>query len=241
YTAYHAGSGSREFALQDTGIDASCYGNSAPIISFDSNGYYAINGVSTSLRPYSDFDGTVKDNTNYTTSQITEFGIYWTIGANGHYYLNKTYFNDSFQKVSNFGGNKNAIGIETTVNNGSDIYQTWQNTAKLVADILVRNNLTPHEVLTHNAFSGKDCPHALLNANLLDEFMNMVIMEYNVRKYYADYTIVFESLSPDIIDNDGRVITTITNDTTVYYRITITKDEFSQSVVLSSVIPVNKN
>ncbi|MDD4211927.1 MAG: glycosyl hydrolase family 18 protein [Bacilli bacterium] len=237
YTAYHAGSGARVFALQDTGIDASYYGNNTPIITFDNNGYYAINGISTTLRPYSDVSGTTKDSTKYTTSQITEFGIYWAIGANGHYYLNKTYYNSTYAKVCNFGGNTNSIGIETTVNNGSDIYQTWQNTAKLVADILVRNNLTPNEVLSHNAFSGKDCPHTLLNANLFDEFINMVIMEYNIRKYYSDYTIVFESMSPDVIDNDGRVIVPITNDTTVYYKITISKEDISESVILSSIIP----
>lgn len=240
YTAYHAGSGRREFALEDTGVDASYYGNSKPIITFNSNGYYVINGIPTNLRPYSDINGTIKDSTNYNTSQINDFGIYWTISANGHYYLNKTYYNSVFGKVTNFGGNTSSIGIETTVNDGSDIYQTWQNTAKLVADILVRCNLTPNEVLTHNAFSGKNCPYALLNSDLFDEFMNMIIMEYYVRKYYSDYSITFESLSPEIIDNDGRVIADIESDTIVYYRITISKDGVIQSALLSSVIPMLK-
>ena len=139
----------------------------------------------------------------------------------------------------NFGGNKNSIGIETTVNSGSDIYQTWQNAAKLVADVLIRNNLTPKQVLNHNAFSGKDCPHAIRNANLWNDFMKMVEMEYLIQKYYSDYTITFESLSPTVIDNDGRVIGNVATDTVVYYKITVTKNAVSESIILSSIVPAN--
>ena len=239
YTAYHAGCGSRVYSLEDTGVCAGVFGNASPVITFDANGYFAINGVSTTLRPYTNLAGTSKDGTNYSTSQITPAGIYWEIGDNGNYYLNKTYYNSTYNKVSNFGGNKNSIGIETTVNSGSDIYQTWQNTAKLVADILIRNDLTPKQVLNHNAFSGKDCPHAIRNANLWDDFMKMVEMEYLIQKYYSDYTIIFESLSPNVIDNDGRVIGNITGDTVVYYKVTVTKNAVSESIILSSVIPFN--
>ncbi|MBQ7276378.1 MAG: N-acetylmuramoyl-L-alanine amidase [Bacilli bacterium] len=239
YTAFHAGCGGRVYSLQDTGISAGPYGNASPNITFDASGYYAINGVSTSLRPYTDIAGTAVDATNYTTNQITPAGIYWEIGANGNYYLNKTYYNSTYGKVSNFGGNKNSIGIETTVNSGSDIYQTWQNTAKLVAEILVRNNLTPKQVLNHNAFSGKDCPHAIRNANLWNDFMKMVETEYLIKKYYFDYTITFESLSPSIIDNDGRVIGSVDTNTVVYYRVTVTKDAVSESIILSSIVPAN--
>ena len=239
YTAFHAGCGSRVYSLQDTGVSAGPYGNAAPTITFDANGYFAINGVSTSLRPYTDLAGTTADETNYSTSQITPAGIYWEIGANGNYYLNKTYYNSTYNKVSNFGGNKNSIGIETTVNSGSDIYQTWQNTAKLVADILIRNNLTPKQVLNHNAFSGKDCPHALRNANLWNDFMKMVEMEYLIQKYYSDYTITLESLSPTVIDNDGRVIGNVATDTVVYYKVTVTKNAVSESIILSSIVPAN--
>ena len=239
YTAYHAGCGSRVYSLQDTGVSAGVFGNASPTITFDAQGYFAINGISTSLRPYTDLAGTAKDSTNYTTSQITPAGIYWEIGDNGNYYLNKTYYNSTYNKVSNFGGNKNSIGIETTVNSGSDIYQTWQNAAKLVADILVRNNLTSKQVLNHNAFSGKDCPHAIRNANLWNDFMKMVEMEYLIQKYYSDYTITFESLSPTVIDNDGRVIGNVATDTVVYYKITVTKNAVSESIILSSIIPAN--
>ena len=75
YTAYHAGCGSRVYSLQDTGVSAGPYGNAAPTITFDAQGYFAINGISTSLRPYTDLAGTAKDSRNYTTSQITPAGM----------------------------------------------------------------------------------------------------------------------------------------------------------------------
>ena len=236
YTGWHAGCGERVFALEDTGINANKYGNSKPVITINASGYYCINGETTSLKPYSNVAGTTKDSTIYSTSQITPTGIYYEIGSNGNYYLNKTYYNSTYGKICNFGGNTNSIGIETTVNNGSDIYQTWHNAAKLTADVLVRNSLNPTNVLFHNSFSGKDCPHAMLSGDLTDEFLRMVEIEYMIRKYYSDYEITFESLSPSIIDNNGKVITSIASDTTVYYRVTITKNAVSESIILESII-----
>lgn len=46
----------------------------------------------------------------------------------------------------------NSIGIETMVNQGSDLYLTWQKTAKLVAHLLIDNNLTIM-MLNHTTFS----------------------------------------------------------------------------------------
>ena len=237
YTAYHAGCGERVFCLEDSGVNANKYGNVAPTITINASGYYCINGEATTLKPYTDAAGTVKTTTVYTTNQITPAGIYYSIGDNGNYYLNKTYYNTSYQYISNFGGNMNSIGIESAVNNGSDLYLTYQKLAKLVADILVRYDLTPHEVVPHNAFSGKDCPHAMLYADMWDEFIKMVEIEYYVKKYYSDYNITFESLSPTVINDSGRLIANIATDTTVYYKITITKNELSEIIILSSTIP----
>lgn len=238
YTSYHAGCGARVFSLEDSGVNANKYGNVVPTITINASGYYCINGEATTLKPYTDTAGTVKTTEIYTTNQITPSGIYYSIGANGNYYLNKTYYNSTYGYIANFGGNKNAIGIESAVNSGSDLYLTYQKLAKLVADVLVRNDLTPHEVVPHNAFSGKDCPHAMFDADMWDEFIKMVEIEYYVKKYYSDYNITFASLSPTIINDNGRLITNIDTDITVYYKITITKNELSEVIVLSSTIPV---
>lgn len=35
---------------------------------------------------------------------------------------------------------------------------TWQRTVRLVADLLLANKLRPHNITTHNAITGKECP-----------------------------------------------------------------------------------
>ena len=53
------------------------------------------------------------------------------------------------------GGNTASIGIETCVNLGSDLYRTWQRTAKLVASLLVKHSLDTSAVKQHYDFSGR--------------------------------------------------------------------------------------
>ncbi len=40
--------------------------------------------------------------------------------------MGPTYYNTSYNKISNRGGNLASIGIETAVNDGSDVFWTWQ-------------------------------------------------------------------------------------------------------------------
>ena len=236
YTTHQAGCGQKIFTLQDTGVKAT--GNSAPVITLDGSGYYAVNGISTTLRPYKESTQWTTDSTNYSTNQICQAGIYWKIGANGNYYLNKTYFNSTYNKLANMGGNTNGIAIEMCVNSAADIYHTWQRTAKLVAQILVRNNLTPHEVMPHNAFSGKPCAYSVLGNDRWDEFMALVETEYKVLKDYSDYTITFTPIDNDIIDSTGRVVNPPLADTIIAYKITIQKGNVQKEIILHTKICV---
>ena len=54
----------------------------------------------------------------------------------GKYYIGETYYSSTYEKISNRGGNNNSIGIESCITVGTDIYLTWQKTAKLVAKLL---------------------------------------------------------------------------------------------------------
>ena len=234
YTTHQAGCGQKIFALQDTGVKAN--GNSAPVITLDANGYFAVNGTSTNLRPYLESTQWTTDSTNYSTNQICEAGIYWKIGANGNYYLNKTYYNSTYKKIANMGGNTNGIAIEMCVNSAADIYHTWQRTAKLVAQILVRNNLTPHEVMPHNAFSGKPCAYSVLGNNRWDEFMALVETEYQVLKNYSDYTITFVPTDNNIIDSTGRVVNPPLVDTVISYKIVVQKGNVQKEITLTTKI-----
>ena len=75
-------------------------------------------------------------------------------------------------------GNKYGIGIELCVNEDGDFEKTFENAAKLVAYLLKEYNLKIKDVKTHNEFSGKDCPHIILENNKFDEFKNEVEYYY---------------------------------------------------------------
>lgn len=218
---YHAGDGSREFELIDTGISAT---TEKPIITINERGFYVLNGIESKiLAP--------------VIGQINQSGIYTEVGDNGNYWMNRTYFNTTYRLITNHGGNNNSIGIETAVNNGSDVFFTWQRTAKLIAQLLIEMDLGLDRVLFHNSFSGKPCPRTMMTAGLTEEFNKLVAAEYMILKDYSDYTITFVSHNPSILNNQGRVIAPPLETTNVTYTITVAKGEFSQSITLNALVP----
>jgi D-alanyl-D-alanine carboxypeptidase len=79
-------------------------------------------------------------------------------------------------------GNEYGIGIELCVNEDGDFEKTFENAAKLVAYLLNEYNLTIDDVKTHNDFSGKDCPHLILQNNRMQEFKSKVEYYYDNRE-----------------------------------------------------------
>ena len=119
---------------------------------------------------------------------------------------------------------------------GSDVWLTWQYTAKFVAELLVKHNLTPDRVWFHNNFSNKPCPRTMMTAGLVEDFLELVYCEYEVAKYYSDYEITFESHNQDIMDNTGRIVEAPDLTTNVSYTVTVTKDGVSESVTLNTLV-----
>lgn len=76
------------------------------------------------------------------------------------------------------GGNMNGIGIEMCVNQTGDYENTLKNTAKLVATLMDSYNLVMEDVQFHKDFSGKICPHRLLTEGRVNEFLEMIEIEY---------------------------------------------------------------
>ncbi len=74
-------------------------------------------------------------------------------------------------------GNAYGIGIELCVNSDGDFEKTFDNAAKLVAHLIKAYKLNLDNLKTHHDFSGKDCPHTILQKNRLTEFKR------KVRKY----------------------------------------------------------
>lgn len=60
-------------------------------------------------------------------------------------------------------GNFQSIGIEICENADGNYQQAERNAEKLIAELLYEYNMDISQVVTHNYWSGKDCPHNLLN------------------------------------------------------------------------------
>ena len=229
--AWHAGCGAKSgdtVKLYDTGVEADPDLRNRAVVTLSDDGYFVVNGTKTTIPLPS--GATAANGTN-------RLGL-GTIVKDGHYWLPETWVSSTYDnKICIRGGGTNAIGIESAVNTGSDVYLTWQYLAKLVADILIRNDLTPERVMFHNNFSNKTCPNTMINSDNIDMFLDMCYLEYYVKKNYSDYTITFTSNNPDIIDNSGRVIGVGPyKATNVSYTITVTKGTESQSVTLYSLV-----
>ena len=247
--AAHAGDSQfRAYALDKTNVLAT---TDKPVITMV-NGYFAINGIQTNLRPYTDFDGLIQDKTNYTTEQITYSGIRCIIGDDGYYYLGKTYFNDTYKTISNFGGNANSIGIEMESQKGTDFYLNMQRTAKLVAMLMNKYNLSTNDVKMHNYFSGKNCAQLLKNNlkdkydyqidkhdiddTLWDEFLDLCNVELQMLQYSKQYKFEFISSDTSKIKNNGRIINHSDVSECVSYTIRITNLSTNEVIDINSSI-----
>ncbi len=225
---YHAGDGLREFGLNDTGVSAT---TDVPVITISSNGFYEFNGVASTIA------APLVNGALPKTSDITPDGLF-TVVKEGKYFINNTYYNTTYKVIANAGGGANGIGIESAVDQGSDLYATWQNLAQLVAYILDEESLGLDRVMHHNNFSGKNCPQTLRTANLTDQLRQMIKFEYEKRTTYKDYTFSFVSNNPSLVDNSGKIIKIPNATTEVSYTVNITNNSgYSEAVTLYSTIP----
>lgn len=228
--AYHAGDGhddSSKYVLKNTGVKGT---NENPVVTITADGYYAIDGSKTTVLAPT-YEGKI-----LTTENINDMGIRVVV-KDGYYYIGNTYYNTTYNKISNYGGNMNSIGMETMVNYGSDIYYTWQKTAKLVAHLMKTNNLTINDVKPHHYFSGKNCPETMRMNGMWDNFIKLVQFEYDMITKYEGYTVTFTSNNLEYINELGRVIKQDEKAKSVSYTITVTKDGKSESMTLWTVIP----
>lgn len=228
--AYHAGDGYQPYQMNASGVSY-IEGVTYPTVTISADGYYELNGIKTVIAAPLKTSGEIP-----TNADINDVGIEVTI-KDGEYYIGRTWWSKDYAKVSNGGGNCNSIGMETMVNQGSDLYLTWQMTAQLVSRLLKDNNLKVHDVKPHHFFSGKNCPQAMRDNNLWDNFLKLVQTEYDILTKFGDYTITFESNDPKFVNQFGRVIKQDTYSKSVSYNITVTKGEYSKTITLSTIIP----
>lgn len=71
-------------------------------------------------------------------------------------------------------GNLYGIGVELCVNEDGNFEKTFDNACKLVAYLTKEYKLSIKDIKTHHDFSGKDCPHSILQNNRMGEFIKKV-------------------------------------------------------------------
>ena len=186
------------------------------------NWYLTIDGqVTSTVVPISNGSKTIA---NPSKEHFTTLGPTYKV-VDGYYYiapLRVDFSQVAAGSIGNYGGNNNSVGIEMCVNVSSDVYDTWQRTGQLVADILIRNGLGLDRVKEHNTWSGKNCPQSIRAGQYWNEFMKMVEVNYILMKDYKDVQITMKSNNPEIVDNTGRVYNPPMTTTTISYDVTIT-------------------
>ncbi len=227
YVAFHAGDGtSYAFSWTDTLVPAT--DDSQPeyaIVNVEGVAYLSINGVTTSIKlPIG------------SNMELTHLGPVYTV-KNGTYWIGPLWYSSDYGYIGSKGGNNNSIGIEMEVNTGGNQYDTWLRTAKLVADICVRNNLPLSRIKQHNTWTGKYCPQCLISGGNWWEFIDMVKVNYEIMKNYNDVTITCESNNPDILADNGTIKAAPEVTTTVSYTVTVSLGGESKSMTLYSVVP----
>lgn len=201
--AYHAGDGSRTYSLTNSFVKAT---KICPEIDISSDGYYVLNNEKTAiLAPTNDGIILSKDDINDLSIEIQII--------DGYYYIGNTWYSKTYKLIGNGGGNRNSIGIESCIDKGSDIYLTWQRLAKLVAKLLLDENLDLDAVVQHHYFSGKDCPMTMRRAKMWEHFLDLIEVEYFVLTSMKDYEIKINPSSN--INTNGRV-TKLTNEPLKY-------------------------
>ncbi len=256
--AYHAGDGLKiDLEYQNTGVFATSL---KPVIEiFD--GYYYFNGVKSIIKvpdltliknengTYSltsmgvvqkTFDSLPdKDfNVNLTTKHINDQSLK-TIIKDGYYYLGPTYFNYGFGYIANRLGNLYSIGIESMVNEGSNILKTYHRLAKLCAHLVRDNNLTVDDVVPHHYFSGKPCPQTMRYNRMWDTFKKMVEIEYKILVLLGeDGELKFECNNSNI--ELGIINRDLESSQNISYTVEIKIGQESEKITLESKYLNNK-
>lgn len=236
--AWHAGDGSYQFGLNDTGVK---YAGPNPEITIGEDHYLYINGMKSKIgvpiitnSRHSEWNGRF-------ANEISPAGLYTCLGENGNYYMANVHASNYWENSAKYqvctnGGNRNSIGIETCINEGVDYNQVMRNTANLVAALLIYFDLDTDRVLYHRHFSGKLCPQVMIENYLLDNFHKIIDSEYIIRKYFNGIDIKYESNNPDILSNEGKILKAVNSDTKVSYKVIVKYGDIEKTYEKSTII-----
>lgn len=258
--AAHAGdSAGPEFEWVDTGVEYDGVSLHDVKVSASKDFYYLINGKKSIIKlpqPY-DYKNRQTDHEflengliyNKATCEEKEVEYYFNkmgfrfIIKDNKYFMSKTwwcYTQTLDGRICNVGGNRNSIGIESCVDEGSDLWYTWQITAKLVANLMIKNNLDILRVVGHHFFTAKHCPAPMMvnDMELWYKFIELVKAEYHLLSNFNNYEITINNIdNNEVLQNNGRVNSTEEGLAINYEVVTINKNTNEEErVILSSIV-----
>lgn len=196
--AWHAGDTTLyDYRLYESNIKGN---NPYPKMNISNDGFYVIDNQKTIVRaPLGSENDILKEQDFNDQSILCKL-------IDGKYYIGETYYSKSYNVIANRGGNNNSIGIESCININTDIYLTWQKCAKLVAHLLLENDLTIDDIKQHHYFSGKNCPQTLRMNHLWEHFLNLVRTEAQVLEFLNEgYNFELKPITNNVLSN-GRII-----------------------------------
>ncbi len=193
--AYHAGDSTYfDYQLYDTGV----VGDTEDVSITIQDGFYQIDGKKTLVK------APTSEKQPVTSNDFNSEGILCKL-IDGKYYLGETYFNETYKRIANRGGNNNGIGMEICINQGDDIYYNFHLAAKLTAYLMDTYQIDIQMVKPHHYYSGKDCPMTLRKNDLWHHFLYLVEVEKKFREFKTmGYEFRLIPMSKNICPN-GRI------------------------------------
>lgn len=178
----------------------------------------------------------IDDTETYQQLKLDEVG--WHAG-DGHRTYQDRWVNDGYECIG--GGNENSIGIESCVYAGVDFIKVMRRLAKLTAMLLIKYDLGIEDVKQHYHFSGKNCPQVIREAHKWEEFLYLVKIEYFAQTQLKGVKFVWKSLSPDILNNEGKVIFHPGVEKEVEYEVLVTMEDETKTFKFSSTLLERKD
>ncbi|HFK1755680.1 N-acetylmuramoyl-L-alanine amidase family protein [Bacillus cereus ATCC 10876] len=81
----------------------------------------------------------------------------------------------------NGNGNRKSIGVEIcySLSGGDRYYKAEDNAVIVIAQLMKQFNITINNIRTHKSWSGKHCPHRMLDEGRLDQFIEKINKTFN--------------------------------------------------------------
>ena len=198
---------------------------------------FALNQVQANNNPdntYISWHFTVGEDGIYQSLPLDE--VAYHAGDGSHVY-GDIWYSSTYNKADCIGGgNRNGIGIESCINQGADYNVTLRMLAKLVAELLLEFNLSTDRIKQHWNFSGKDCPGVIRHCGRWEEFKNLVKAEYFMKTQLKGIEFEYKSLSPEVMDDEGKIIVKDGLARTVSYKVKVNGEGISKEYEFSSTI-----